>query len=100
MVNSFITLTAGGALNGFITAYLMRLFSVPRWKRAAALSAFVLPATIVVVFSIVDVIEYFERSNQYFPFTSVVLWSLLWLAVSVPVAYIGFYYGFFHQQES
>lgn len=62
-VNAFFILTVGGYFNGFCTAMMMRYFGATDWKLAASSSAFILPTSIVAVFLIVDLIEYFEKAN-------------------------------------
>ena len=62
-VNAFFILTVGGYFNGFCTAMIMRYFGATDWKLAASSSAFILPTSIVAVFLIVDLIEYFEKAN-------------------------------------
>lgn len=93
-VSAFFTLSFGGYLNGFITGSMMRYFGASEWKIAASSAAFVLPTCIVVVFVLVDVIEYFEKAEQVFPFTSVVFFTLLWAFLTVPLTYFGAYNGF------
>ena len=62
-VNAFFILTAGGYCNGFCTATMMKYFGASDWKLAASSSAFILPSAIVIVFILVDFIEYFEKAN-------------------------------------
>jgi hypothetical protein len=62
-VHTFFILTAGGYLNGFCTASMMKYFGASDWKLAASSSAFILPSSIVVVIVLVDFIEYFEKAS-------------------------------------
>ena len=62
-VNAFFILTAGGYFNGYTTAIMMKYFGASDWKLAASSSAFILPSAIVIVFTLVDFIEYFEKAN-------------------------------------
>jgi hypothetical protein len=67
-----------GAVNGYTTARLMKLFKVPQWRLTTLLSAAVLPLLVLTTVLIVDWIEYFEKANQVYPFTSVVFFTILW----------------------
>lgn len=59
----FSSIIAGGMINGYLSARLMRLFKKPKVKFGAALSSFVLPTIMLVVFGFVDLIEYFEKAD-------------------------------------
>ena len=93
-INAFLSLSIGGYLNGYVTAIMMRYFGASDWKLAASASAFILLTCIVIIFTLVDIIEYFEKAEQLFPFTSVVFFTLLWAFITVPLTYFGAYKGF------
>lgn len=65
-----------------------------KWKSTIWLSATALPFSITIVFAIVDAIDYFEKSNQYFPFTAVMIYALLYIVISVSSSYLGAYRGY------
>lgn len=93
-VQSFFLLSIGGMFNGYVSAKLIGYFGAKEWRIAATAATFVLPVYLFTVFSVVDIIEWFEKSSAYQPFTSVIGLSLLWLVITAPVAYSGAYYGF------
>jgi len=90
-IQSFFFLSLGGGVNGYVSARLMRYFGAQEWKVAATAATFVLPVYLFIVFSIVDIIEWFEKSSAYQPFTSVIGLYFLWLIVTTPIAYTGAY---------
>jgi uncharacterized membrane protein len=49
----------GGFVNGFVTGRLMKIYKVHNVRVAWAFASLVLPSLVVVVFSAVDLIEYF-----------------------------------------
>jgi hypothetical protein len=61
--NLFSYMIMGGFLNGYLTARGMKFFGATEWRFAASVSAFILPIYIVATLLLVDVIEYFEKSN-------------------------------------
>lgn len=61
--NSLFYLFSGGFVNGYFTSRLMKYFGSTEWRFTATLTALCLPIYIVSTFLIVDIIEYFEKSN-------------------------------------
>lgn len=92
--NLFAYMIMGGFANGYVTARAMKFFGAPEWRFAASISAVGLPFYIVITFAFVDIIEYFEKSNQIFPFTVIVLFCFLWATLNVPASYYGAYLAF------
>lgn len=56
--------------------------------------------SLLAVFTVVDIIEWFEKSSAYQPLTSVIGLSLLWVAFTAPIAYTGAYYGFKSENDA
>lgn len=84
----------GGGANGYVTARTMRFFGATEWRFAASVAAFCLPCYIAITLILVDFIEYFEKSDQLFPFTSIAFVSFFWVLCNVPASYLGAYRGF------
>jgi len=87
LYNAFMYFLIAGACNGFCTGRLMKYFGATEWRFSASVAAFCLPTMVIFVFLIVDVIEYFEKSDQVFPFTSMVFFCFLWILFNVPATY-------------
>lgn len=98
--NLFAYMLAGGFANGYVTARSMKFFGATEWRFAASCSALCLPIYIVATFGLVDIIEYFEKSNQIFPFTSIVLFTFLWVVFNVPATYLGAHIAFTTTKDS
>ena len=94
VVQSFLTLSIGGMANGYLSAKMMRYFGAKKWRYAAIAASFILPVCLFIIFSIVDIIEWIESSSNYQPFTFVIAFALIWIIFTVPITYIGIYYGF------
>jgi len=99
-VQSFFFLSLGGAANGYVSARLMRYFGAQEWRIAATTATFALPIYLFVVFSVVDIIEWAEKSSSYQPFTSVIGLTLLWLIITAPIAYTGAFFGFTGEKDT
>lgn len=79
---------------GFLTARLTKFFGASEWVLSAIAISFFYPGMLFSIFSLVDFIEWSEKSSQTVPFTSVMLYMMLWLVIAVPLAFHGSYRGF------
>lgn len=98
-IQTFTYMVMGGGANGYVTGRTMRFFGATEWRFAASVAAFCLPCYIALTFILVDFIEYFEKSDQLFPFTSICFFSLFWILCNVPAAYFGAYSGFANSDD-
>lgn len=55
---------AGGFANGYLTVRASKYFGCTDWKTAALFCATMLPTMFCFTFATVDVIEWFEKSEQ------------------------------------
>lgn len=90
----FLTLAVGSLVNGYISAVLMKYFGATDWCLVAIQSSVLFPSYIFSVIALVDVIEWFERSTALIPFTSIVGFTIVWAAISIPLGFYGAYTGF------
>jgi hypothetical protein len=93
-VQSFFVLALGGFFNGYISSRMIRFFGSNEWKFSANASAVLFPLYMFGVFMFVEIIEWFERSSSYVPFTTTLLLTLVWVVVTIPMAYAGAYAAF------
>lgn len=84
----------GGMVNGYVTTRAMKYFGASEWRFAASTACLVLPAYIGMYFTMVDLIEYWEKSDQVIPLTSSILYLLIWGMCNVPAVYFSAYNGF------
>lgn len=91
LYSSFVHLAFGGVMNGFISCALMKFYGASDWRYAATSSALMLPCAILPTVLLVDLIDYIEKSNQLFPFTSFVFAAVLWAAINIPSSHMGSY---------
>ena len=92
--SSCIYLILGGMVNGYITTRAMKYFGATEWHFAASASAVLLPIFIGITTVLVDFIDWFEKSDQRMPFTSIILWLLAWGVFNVPAVYFASHQGF------
>ena len=91
LYSAFIHLAFGGVLSGFVSCALMKFYEVADWRYAAVSSAVMLPFAILPTVILVDLIDYIEKSDQLFPFTSFIFAAMLWALINVPSSHAGSY---------
>lgn len=87
-------LAAGGSINGFTSAVVLKYFGSKDWQFSAISSAFCLPAYMFAIFTSVEIIEWMEHSSSAIPFTKGTLLMGVWVLVTIPAALFGSYAGF------
>ena len=91
---SFFVLAAGGVLNGFVSASMMKYFGSKDWQFSAFSAAIVLPMYMFMCFGTIEIIEWMERSSSAIPFTRSLYLFSVWVGVTIPLAFVGSYLGF------
>lgn len=98
-MQTYFMLAVGGACNGYVSARMMRFFGASEWRLSAGSAAFLMPLYMLANFVFVDTIEWLEKSSAYTPFSYVFLYTILWIAITVPMSFGGAYLGFQAQTE-
>ena len=81
-------------IGGFYGGRLYKTLKGANWTRAALATALFLPS---VVFGVCFVLNFFiwgKKSSGAVPFTTMVALALLWLGISVPLVFVGYFFGF------
>ncbi|XP_016417510.1 transmembrane 9 superfamily member 4-like [Sinocyclocheilus rhinocerous] len=83
-----------GLFGGYFAGRLYRTLKGHKWKKGAFCTATLYPA---VVFSICFVLNCFiwgEHSSGAVPFTTMLALLCMWFGISMPLVYLGYYFGF------
>ncbi|RZF41057.1 hypothetical protein LSTR_LSTR002689 [Laodelphax striatellus] len=83
-----------GLIAGYVSARLYKTLKGREWKRAAFLTATFYPA---LVFGICFFLNFFiwgKSSSGAVPFSTMLSLLLLWFGISLPLVYLGYYFGF------
>eukprot|EP01147_Barroeca_monosierra_P010171 gene10171-2333_t len=83
-----------GVIGGYYGARLYKTLKGQDWKRAALTTATFLPS---VVFGVCFVLNFFiwgQQSSGAVPFTTMIALVLLWFGISLPLVFIGYFFGF------
>merc|ERR1711998_162813 len=85
-----------GSFAGFHSARLFKVFKGKDWKRNTVFTACTYPGFVFVVFFVLNAVEQqAHRSTQGgVPFTTLFGLLILWFGISVPLVFLGSYFGF------
>ena len=83
-----------GSFAGYWSARLYKSFGGKKWKRSTILTATLYPGTVFVVFFIVNLFVWNQGSSGAVPFSTMLALLVLWFLISVPLAFVGSYFGF------
>jgi transmembrane 9 superfamily member 2/4 len=94
MIALLLTFLLMGVLAGYTTARLYKLFNGASWQRVTLYTALGFPGFLFTVLFIINLFVWRLHSTNAVRFTSMFAVLCLWLLVSVPLVYLGAYYGF------
>jgi len=83
-----------GILAGYTTARFYKLYGGDDWKMATLLLAFFYPGIMFTVFFILNLFIWGQKSSGAVPFTTMFALLVLWFGISVPLVFLGSYFGF------
>jgi transmembrane 9 superfamily protein 2/4 len=83
-----------GLLAGYSAARLYKAFRGDQWKQMTLRTAFMFPGVIFGMFFILDLLIWGQKSSGAVPFGTLVAICFLWFGVSVPLVFVGSYFGF------
>lgn len=83
-----------GSVNGFVTARMYKTFKGKAWQRATVTTALGFPGLAFLLFFIMDVTAMVEGSTDAVPFTTMLILVVLWFGISIPLVFLGAYFGF------
>merc|ERR1712066_203098 len=83
-----------GVFGGYTSARLYKLFNGDDWKMATLLTAFLYPGIVFVIFFVLNLLIWGQKSSGAVPFTTMFALLVLWFGISVPLVFLGSYFGF------
>ncbi|KAE8280238.1 Transmembrane 9 superfamily member 2 Precursor [Larimichthys crocea] len=83
-----------GTPAGYVAARLYKSFGGEKWKTNVLLTAFLCPGVVFADFFVMNLILWGEGSSAAMPFGTLVAILALWFCISVPLTFIGAYFGF------
>ncbi|KAK6622673.1 transmembrane 9 superfamily member 2 [Polyplax serrata] len=83
-----------GTPAGYVSSRIYKSFGGDKWKSNVLLTSMLAPGIVFVLFFIMNLILWGEGSSAAVPFSTLVALLALWLCVSVPLTFVGAYFGF------
>ncbi|KAH7284311.1 hypothetical protein KP509_34G048200 [Ceratopteris richardii] len=83
-----------GILAGYSSSRLFKMFKCTEWKQNTIRTAFMFPGVIFCMFFFLNFLIWGEKSSGAVPFGTMFVLIFLWFGISVPLVFIGSYFGF------
>lgn len=83
-----------GTPSGYVSARIYKMFGGEKWKSNVLLTAFFCPGIAFGVFFLLNCVLWAKQSSAGIPFLTLLALLSLWFGISVPLTFIGAYFGF------
>eukprot|EP00928_Gymnodinium_smaydae_P048554 TRINITY_DN32475_c0_g1_i1.p1 TRINITY_DN32475_c0_g1~~TRINITY_DN32475_c0_g1_i1.p1 ORF type:complete len:629 (+),score=121.23 TRINITY_DN32475_c0_g1_i1:125-2011(+) len=83
-----------GSFAGYTSSRLYKVFQGTDWKNTTLLTAFLYPGIFFIIFFILNLFIWGQKSSGAVPFTTMFALLALWFGISVPLVFLGAYSGF------
>lgn len=94
MTCSLVLYVCLGTPAGYVSARIYKSFGGEKWKSNVILTAFLCPGIVFAIFFVLNLVLWIEGSSAAIPFTTLIALLALWFGISVPLTFIGAYFGF------
>merc|ERR1719272_453741 len=75
-------------------ARLYKIFDKPDWRFVTFLTATLYPGIVFCIFFVLNLLIWEQKSSGAVPFMTMFAIACLWFGVSVPLVFLGAYFGF------
>lgn len=82
-----------GSFSGYYSARLYKVFKGTSWQKNALLTGTLFPGILFFIFFLLDLFIWSQKSSSAIPFGTFVALVVLWFCVSLPLVFIGAYFG-------
>lgn len=83
-----------GTAAGYTSARLYKSFGLVRWRRMTLETALAFPSFCGTIFFVLNLLIWGQRSSGAVPFGTLIALASLWFGISVPLVFVGSYFGF------
>ncbi|GAU91034.1 hypothetical protein RvY_03364-2 [Ramazzottius varieornatus] len=83
-----------GTPAGYVSSRLYKMMGGDRWKANVLLTALFCPGIVFTLFFTLNIVLWAEGSSAAVPFTTLLALLGLWFGISVPLTFLGAYFGF------
>lgn len=92
--SALLLFTFMGVLAGYVSSRLYKVFQGEDWKVTTLLTAFLYPGIFFSIFFILNLFIWGQKSSGAVPFHTMFALLVLWFGISVPLVFLGSYFGF------
>jgi len=86
--------TFAGIIAGYVSARFYKMWKGEDWKKTTLLTAFVYPGTVFGIFFFLNLFIWGTKSSGAVPFTTMFALLVLWFGISVPLVFLGAFFGY------
>ncbi|XP_046401504.1 transmembrane 9 superfamily member 2 [Ischnura elegans] len=83
-----------GTPAGYVSARIYKSFGGDKWKSNVLLTSMLSPGVVFCLFFVMNLVLWGEGSSAAIPFSTLIALLALWFGVSVPLTFVGAYFGF------
>ncbi|GLI64024.1 hypothetical protein VaNZ11_007185 [Volvox africanus] len=83
-----------GLFAGYFSSRLYKSFRGEEWKKTTLRTALMFPGVCFVVFFLLNLLIWGQRSSGAVPFGTLFALCFLWFGISVPLVFVGSYFGY------
>uniref|UniRef100_H2ZB09 Transmembrane 9 superfamily member n=1 Tax=Ciona savignyi TaxID=51511 RepID=H2ZB09_CIOSA len=83
-----------GTVAGYVSARLYKTLGGEKWKTNVITTSFLISGIVFVLFFVMNLILWGEKSSAAIPFSTLIAILALWFGISVPLTFIGAYFGY------
>jgi transmembrane 9 superfamily member 2/4 len=83
-----------GIVGGYVAGRIAKTFQILNWKSVTIRTSLMFPGVAAVVFFSLNLLVWGQRSSGAAPFGTLLALLILWFGVSVPLVFVGSYFGF------
>ena len=95
LITAFILLFVFmGSFAGYYSSSIYKMFRGILWKQNTLMTAFFYPGVVFAIIFVLNLILWVEGSSGAIPFSSLFTLLFLWFCVSVPLVFLGSFFGY------
>lgn len=89
-----------GSMAGYYSSTTYKMFRGLSWKENTFYTAFLFPGTVFLIMGTINAVLWVEGSSGALPFSTFFTLLFLWFCVSVPLVFLGSFYGYKREVDS
>ncbi|OON15166.1 endomembrane protein 70 [Opisthorchis viverrini] len=94
MTAAIFTYVFMGVFAGYYAGRLYKTMRGMLWKSTAVMTGMFFPTLLLIIGLVLNTFVWYKRSSAAVPFTTMLAILALWLGISLPLVYTGFFFGY------